>query len=84
MVKLESGRLCGKYKEDGLPSTVLITASGLTQRLHLSLHSSLIGIISQFFFQSESEWLIFGFGVSCAWWGGAVTRVRSSRQEATS
>ena len=34
MVKVESGRLCGKYKEDGLLSTVFITASGLTQRLH--------------------------------------------------
>ena len=34
MVKVESGRLCGKYKEDGLLSTVFITASGLTQGLH--------------------------------------------------
>jgi len=34
VVKVESGRLCGKYKEDGLPTTVFITASGLTQRPH--------------------------------------------------
>ena len=54
-VKLESGRLCAKYKEDLLPCTVFITASCLP-RLHWSLGSILIEYTSQFLFQSE--WLI--------------------------